>query len=109
MRLRWDAVPTMFAYPDDRVQEVLESPVPEPEVPNNDVVDTKSQGTSPIGLALEHSYHGNESLKRSYSEEVTKIRKKLKVSMQRARRLEEKVAALNDMVYSLLNQTILEM
>lgn len=42
-------------------------------------------------------------------EEGESLRKKLKLSRQRVRRLEERVAMLNDMVYSLLNQTIMEM
>ncbi|KAL1433430.1 hypothetical protein MTO96_012551 [Rhipicephalus appendiculatus] len=42
-------------------------------------------------------------------EEGDTLRKKLKLSRQRVRRLEERVSMLNDMVYSLLNQTIMEM
>lgn len=42
-------------------------------------------------------------------EDGDSIRKKLKLSRQRVRRLEERVSMLNDMVYSLLNQTIMEM
>ncbi|KAK8786362.1 hypothetical protein V5799_023861 [Amblyomma americanum] len=112
-RLRSNAVPTIFAYPDDQEQEVVEAV---PEAPT----DTSERNES---SALDHSYGtpmrsaatpiavARESTGRRVRapEEDESLRKKLKLSRQRVRRLEERVSMLNDMVYSLLNQTIMEM
>lgn len=62
--------------------------------------------------ALEHSYHGAAgatTVRRQGPDDREVLKKKLKIARQRVRRLEEKVSMLNDMVYSLLNQTIMEM
>lgn len=110
--LRSSAVPTIFAYPDDQQQEVVEAV---PEV----LADTSERNES---SALDHSYgtpmpsaisptvaHEITGRRVRGPEEGDSLRKKLKLSRQRVRRLEERVSMLNDMVYSLLNQTIMEM
>lgn len=113
--LRPDAVPTIFAYPDDRQQDVIGS------VSDNTARPAKSSEGSESS-SLDHSYGtvvaasaatlvAREAPARRVRvpEEGESLRKKLKLSRQRVRRLEERVSMLNDMVYSLLNQTIMEM
>uniref|UniRef100_A0A1E1WXJ3 THAP-type domain-containing protein n=1 Tax=Amblyomma aureolatum TaxID=187763 RepID=A0A1E1WXJ3_9ACAR len=110
--LRSNALPTIFAYPDNQQQEVVEAV---PDVP----ADSSERSES---SALDHSYGTPISSTNSITvarestgrrvrvpEEGDSLRKKLKLSRQRVRRLEERVSMLNDMVYSLLNQTIMEM
>ncbi|XP_075529227.1 THAP domain-containing protein 1-like [Dermacentor variabilis] len=114
-RLRPDAVPTIFAYPDDRQQDVIET------VSDNSTGPAKSSEGSESS-SLDHSYGTPKAAPAATAvareasvrrvrvpEEGESIRKKLKLSRQRVRRLEERVSMLNDMVYSLLNQTIMEM
>ncbi|CAN8004185.1 unnamed protein product [Ixodes hexagonus] len=137
VRLRADALPTIFAYPDDRTQDIIEN-VPETvtdstAVKSRDATTPTAEGTEDLDAslpsspspspseggpesararevaALEHSYHGTTAVKRQGPDDREVLKKKLKISRQRVRRLEEKVSMLNDMVYSLLNQTIMEM
>ncbi|XP_049514963.1 THAP domain-containing protein 1 isoform X2 [Dermacentor silvarum] len=98
-RLRPDAVPTIFAYPDNRQQDVIEY------VSDNCAGPAKNSEGGSESSSLDHSYVRRVRL----PEEGESLRKKLKLSRQRVRRLEERVSMLNDMVYSLLNQTIMEM
>ncbi|XP_029828736.2 THAP domain-containing protein 1 isoform X1 [Ixodes scapularis] len=132
VRLRADALPTIFAYPEDRVQDIIETvpasvksastgksggaATPAEDMECMAVSPPSSPGGSPDSArarevaALEHSYHGTATAaKRQGPDDREVLKKKLKMSRQRVRRLEEKVSMLNDMVYSLLNQTIMEM
>ncbi|KAH7971390.1 hypothetical protein HPB49_023206 [Dermacentor silvarum] len=115
-RLRPDAVPTIFAYPDNRQQDVIEY------VSDNCAGPAKNSEGGSESSSLDHSYgtlkaapaatavaQGGAVRRVRLPEEGESLRKKLKLSRQRVRRLEERVSMLNDMVYSLLNQTIMEM
>lgn len=117
-RLRPDAVPTIFAYPDDRQQDVVEivldssgGPAKTSEGSESSSLDhcygtpLSTTPATPTTAARETTATRRVRL----PEEGDTLRKKLKLSRQRVRRLEERVSMLNDMVYSLLNQTIMEM
>lgn len=117
VRLRSDAVPTIFAYPDDRQQDVVEivldssvQPVKTSEGSESSSLD-HCYGTSMSTALADTTTVPRETAARKVRtpEDGDSIRKKLKLSRQRVRRLEERVSMLNDMVYSLLNQTIMEM
>lgn len=102
--LRSDALPTIFAYPDDRQQVVIET-LPDDLRSREDAREDHSYGSTIAGPVV----HETNVRRVRLPEEGESLRKKLKLSRQRVRRLEERVAMLNDMVYSLLNQTIMEM
>lgn len=110
--LRPDALPTIFAYPDDRQKDVVEMVL----------MDSSGELAKPreSSESLDHCYGTPLSTVPKTTEATTPrrvrlpeegdtLRKKLKLARQRVRRLEERVSMLNDMVYSLLNQTIMEM
>ncbi|XP_075732015.1 THAP domain-containing protein 1-like isoform X1 [Rhipicephalus microplus] len=129
--LRPDALPTIFAYPDDRQKVVAYAHRPSNLLHCNskifDVVemvlmDSSGELAKPRESSefLDHCYGTPLSTVPKTTEATTPrrvrlpeegdtLRKKLKLARQRVRRLEERVSMLNDMVYSLLNQTIMEM
>lgn len=126
VRLRWDAVPTMFVYPTGEEIEVVESVGGKPSTtesafaslevfrveeddPPDGVRAEEAEGGVPF-RDVEHNYHENPSKQEPAGvADNVRLRKKLKTAHQRIRRLDERVSALNDMVYSLLHKKITEL
>ncbi|XP_064477563.1 THAP domain-containing protein 1-like [Ornithodoros turicata] len=131
VRLRWAAIPTMFAYPEDKKPEVIEyigdkAHAAESNLTNLDVFEVEEDDDDlPVvttaaddavldkaaaAHGIEHNYHEDptKQVPADVADKV-RLRKKLKTAHQRIRRLDERVSTLNDMVYSLLHNKITEL